>query len=239
MRPSCSPIFAAPPGLLPGFLLPSEPHMTIRVFITDDHAVMRDGLKALLTQTPDIEVVGEAGDGRDAIRDVLGLRPDVVLMDISMPSLNGIEAVRALRKRGSTARLLMLTMHSTSEHVFRALDAGADGYLLKESAGTEVVTAVRAVHAGRRYLSRGILTSRLDSSPVRGRGSPADRLSMREREVLQLVAEGKTSNEIAAVVHLSPKTVETYRSRMMKKLGVNDVAGLVKFALQHGITSLD
>jgi DNA-binding NarL/FixJ family response regulator len=213
--------------------------MTISVFITDDHAVMRDGLKALLRSAPDIEVVGEACDGRDAVRDVLKLRPDLVLMDISMPGLNGIEAVRLLRQRECDARVIMLSMHSSSEHVFRALEAGADGYLLKESAGTEVVAAVRCVYSGRRYMSRAIAAEHLDSASAAMPGSPLERLSTRERQVLQLVVEGRSSSEIAGCVHLSPKTVETYRSRMMKKLGVHDVTGLVKFALQHGLTTLD
>ncbi|MDB5863346.1 MAG: DNA-binding response regulator [Betaproteobacteria bacterium] len=213
--------------------------MAIRVFITDDHAVMRDGLKALLRSVPDFEVVGEACDGRDAVREVLKLEPDVVLMDISMPGLNGIEAVRVLRSRECTARLVMLSMHSTSEHVFRALEAGADGYVLKESAGTEVVAAVRCVHSGRRYMSPALAAAHLDTAGAAMSGSPLERLSTRERQVLQLVVEGRSSSEIAACVHLSPKTVETYRSRMMKKLGVQDVTGLVKFALQHGLTTLD
>jgi DNA-binding NarL/FixJ family response regulator len=214
-------------------------HVTIRVFITDDHAVMRDGLKALLMSVPDIEVIGEASDGRDAVRDVLKLEPDVVLMDISMPGLNGIEAVRALRKREIAVRVVMLSMHSTSEHVFRALEAGADGYLLKEAAGAEVVAAVRSVHGGRRYMSRGLALPEFDPAAAVPSDSPLERLSARERQVLQLVVEGKSSNDIAARVHLSPKTVETYRSRMMKKLGVPDVTALVKFALQHGLTTLD
>ena len=208
--------------------------MTIRVVIADDHVLLRDGLKALLQATGDITVVGEVGNGQEALRRVPELAPDVVLMDIAMPELNGIEATRALTQKYPAARIIIVSMHTTSEHVHRALAAGAAGYLLKESAGSEVVTAVRAVHAGNRYLSRAVAEfGRLDRARA---ASPLERLSARERQVLQLVAEGKSSAEIARIVHLSPKTVETYRSRLMKKLGVGDIPALVRLAIQHGIT---
>ena len=209
--------------------------MSIRVVIVDDHVLLRDGLKALLQATGDITVVGEIGNGQEAVRRVPELAPDVVLMDIAMPELNGIEATRALAQKYPGARVIIVSMHTTSEHVHRALAAGAAGYLLKESAGSEVVTAVRAVHAGNRYLSRAVAEfGRTDAA--RGDASPLERLSARERQVLQLVAEGKSSAEIARIVHLSPKTVETYRSRLMKKLGVGDIPALVRLVIQHGIT---
>jgi DNA-binding NarL/FixJ family response regulator len=207
--------------------------------IADDHALMRDGLKALLAHDIDLEVVGEASDGRDALRGYLSIRPDVLLMDIAMPDLNGIEALRSIRERADNARVIMLSMHSDAEHVFRAYEAGASGYLLKEAAGTELKDAIRSVYEGRRYTSSAL--AHLDAATQR-RGAklcPLESLSARERQVLQLAAEGKSSVEIAAIVHLSPKTVDTYRSRLMKKLGVGDMAALVKFALKHGITSLD
>ncbi|MDB5924658.1 MAG: DNA-binding response regulator, partial [Betaproteobacteria bacterium] len=178
-------------------------------------------------------------DGREAIRQILQLEPDVAVMDIAMPGLNGIEAVRAIREHGSKTRILMLSMHSTSEFVFRALEAGADGYVLKQCAGMEVVTAVRSVQAGRRYLSRAISKTDLAAAQDSAQASPLARLSTRESEVLQLVVEGKASAEIAGLLHLSPKSVDTYRNRVMKKLGTKDVTGLVKFALQHGLTTLD
>lgn len=213
--------------------------MTIRVVLVDDHAVLRDGLKALFSGARDMEVVGEAGDGRDAIRQILHLEPDVAVMDIAMPGLNGIEAVRAIRELGSKTRIVMLSMHSTSEFVFRALEAGADGYVLKQCAGMEVVTAVRSVQAGRRYLSRAISKTDLAAARDSAQASPLARLSTRESEVLQLVVEGKASAEIAGLLHLSPKSVDTYRNRVMKKLGTKDVTALVKFALQHGLTTFD
>jgi len=207
--------------------------MTIRVLLADDHAMMRDGLKALLSASPDISVIAEVSNGGDAVRRAQELKPDVVLMDIAMPDLNGIEAARMLRDKCPGARVVILSMHSSSEHVFRAFEAGAAGYLLKESAGTEADAAVRAVHGGQRYLSRAIAA--LAQAPA-GRAGPLDSLSARERQVLQLVVEGHSSAEIAKRVHLSPKSVETYRSRLMKKLGVSDVPSLVKFAIHHGIT---
>ncbi len=216
--------------------------MSITVFLADDHTVLRDGLQYLLEAQQDIKVVGNAAEGRDAVRQVVQLRPDVVILDIAMPELNGIEATRQIREVCPSAQILILSMHSTTEHVFRALQAGARGYLLKESAGIEVVKAVRAVHAGRRYLSEEI-SDRVIDDYVRQREdveakSPLARLSPREREILQLIVEGKSSEEIANILFLSRKTVDTYRSRLMRKLGINDLPGLVKFAIQYGLTPL-
>lgn len=211
--------------------------MTIRVLLADDHAIIRDGLTALLQSIADIEVVDAVGNGRTAVQRAIDLKPDVVIMDIAMPDLNGIEAVRMLRDKLPSTRVVMLSMHSDSEHVYRALNAGATGYLLKESAADEVVSAVRTVHAGQRYLSRALESLERRSEVRTSRVSPLDSLSARERQVLQLVVEGRSSTEIARMIHLSPKSVDTYRSRLMKKLGVADVTALVKFAIQHGLTS--
>jgi len=206
--------------------------MTIRVLLADDHAMFRDGLKSLLSSTPDIRVIAEVGNGGDAVRSIQELTPDVALMDLSMPDLNGIEAARLLQEKCPATRVVILSMHSSSEHVFRAFAAGAAGYLLKESAGAELVAAVRAVHGGQRYVSAAIAAQQA----AVGRAGPLESLSSRERQVLQLVVEGHSSAEIARRVHLSPKSVDTYRSRLMRKLGVGDVPALVKFAIQHGIT---
>ena len=212
----------------------------IKVLLADDHAVVRDGLRVLLEAQSDISVVGDAANGREAIRLVSQRHPDVVVMDIAMPELNGIEATRQIHDASPSTQVLILSMHSTTEHIFRALQAGARGYLLKDSAGTEVVEAVRVVHAGRRYLSHKIASTVLDDYiSERSRVSPLDNLSPRERQILQLVAEGKSSAEAAAMLFLSPKTVDTYRSRMMQKLGIGDLPSLVKFAIQHGVTQLD
>jgi len=217
--------------------------LVITVFLADDHAVVRDGLRVLLEAQPDIRVIGDAANGREAVRLVAQLCPDVVVMDIAMPDLNGIEATQQIREVCPSAQVIILSMHSTTEHIFRALQAGARGYLLKESAGIEVVNAVRAVHAGHRYLSQKI-SDRLIDDYVRQRQAaeakgPLARLSPREREVMQLVAEGKSNAEIAGILSLSLKTVETYRSRLMRKLGISDLPALVKFAIQHGLTPLE
>ena len=211
--------------------------MTIRVLLADDHALVREGLRVLLTANPGISVIGDVGNGRDAVHLAADLNPDVVIMDVSMPDLNGIEAARMMRVKCPAARIIMLSMHSTTEHVYRALEVGATGYVLKDSASNEVIAAVQTVHAGRRYFSLA-LRSYVPEPLGRETGelSPLDSLSSRERQVLQLVVEGKSSAEIAARIHLSPKTVDTYRSRLMKKLGVSDVPALVKFAVQHGLT---
>jgi RNA polymerase sigma factor (sigma-70 family) len=212
--------------------------MLITVLIADDHAVVRDGLSLLLGSQPDIQVVGQVADGREAVKEALRLRPDVVVMDLAMPHLNGADATSLIMEKCEDTKVVMLSMYSTVEHVFRALQAGAMGYLRKESAGTEVVEAVRAVHAERRYLSQKITESVVDDY-IRKRTieSPLDSLSQREREILQLLVEGKSGVEIAQRLHLSPKTVDTYRSRMMQKLGIGDLPALVKFALQHGLTT--
>lgn len=217
--------------------------MSITVFLADDHAVVRDGLRALLASQPDIKVIGDAADGREAVRQSARLRPDVMVIDIAMPELNGIEAAAQILEASPSTAIIILSMHATAEHIFRALRAGARGYLLKESAGSEVIVAIHEVLAGRRYLSKQIsdlvIEDYLSQRGASGADDPLERLSEREREVLQLVVEGKTSAEIADILTLSPKTVETYRSRLMEKLGIGDLPGLVKFAIQHGLTSLD
>ena len=216
--------------------------MSIKVFLADDHAVVREGLRMLLEVQKDIEVVGEASDGRQTIQQVKPLCPDVVIIDIAMPEMNGIEATAHILKECASTHVIILSMHATTEHIFQAINAGAKGYLLKESAGREIIDAVRAVHQGHRYLSEQISDIMVDDYFHKGKGtipkSPVGLLSSREREVLQLVVEGKSSLEIAKTLNLSPKTVETYRSRLMTKLGIEDIPALVKFAIQHGITPL-
>lgn len=217
--------------------------MNIRVLVADDHAIVREGLGIMLGNQPDMEVVGLATNGREAIRMVDQYQPDVAVMDISMPELNGIEAIQQMLPSHPRMKVIVLSIHETKPYVYRALKAGAKGYLIKETAGLEVVDAVREVYQGERYLSQRIADLLTDISfrslENSGETSPLEQLSPREREILQLVAEGKTSQEIAQRLSISSKTVDTYRSRLMHKIGVEDVAGLVKFAIQHGVISLE
>ncbi|MEW6053506.1 MAG: response regulator transcription factor [Nitrospirota bacterium] len=216
--------------------------MTIRVFIADDHAVVRDGLKLLLEAHGDIVVVGEAADGRQTVRMVKQSRPDIVLMDVAMPKLNGIDAARQILECCPSIKVVVLSMHASNEYVYQALKAGARGYLLKESAGKEVVNAVRTVYSGRRYLSQQItetvLEGYMQKAGAMSSRSPVERLSTREREILQCIVDGRSNAEIAKHLSLSIKTVETYKSRLMAKLNIHDLPALVKFAIRHGLTTV-
>ena len=213
--------------------------MTISVLIADDHTVVAEGLRHLVAAQPDMEVIGLAENGRDAVRSAMDSRPDIVLMDHGMPLLNGTEATRLIRERCPDTRVIMLSMYSDAVHVFRALQAGATGYIIKRSVAKEVVDAIWAVHRGGRYLSRQLADVVIDVVHRTAPEDPLERLSSRERQVLQLLAEGHSVAEIAGTLSLSPKTVETYRARMMEKLGIYELAGLVRFAIQQGVTSLD
>jgi DNA-binding NarL/FixJ family response regulator len=207
----------------------------IRILLADDHAVLRFGLRALL-ESSGAEVVAEAAEGREALRLTRELEPDIAILDVTMPGLNGIDATGVLREQSPRTRVIILSMHSDREYVHRAFAAGASAYLLKGAASEEIVDAVRAVRNGSTYLSRELTAIGPATSTASGAPSPLDSLSARERQVLQLVVEGHSSAEIAGIVNLSPKSVDTYRSRLMKKLGVADVTALVKFAVQHGLT---
>lgn len=209
--------------------------MSVRILIADDHAMIRKGLRMTLEIHEDLTVAGEAVNGREALAQVEELGPDVVIMDISMPELNGIEATRLICQRQPGVKVLIFSMHYSSEHCFRALSSGARGYILKESAGEEIVAAVRSVMRGRLYFGAGVANP-LEKAGGVGLKSPLERLSQREREILQLVVEGKSSSEIARMLTLSSKSIDTYRSRLMQKLGVGNLPALVRFALQHGIT---
>jgi DNA-binding NarL/FixJ family response regulator len=217
--------------------------VAVRVFLADDHTIVREGLRLLLEAQSDLTVVGEAADGREAVSLVKQMCPDVVVMDIAMPGLDGIHATKEIRESCPATEVVILSIYSSSEHIFQALRAGARGYLLKESAGKEVAEAVRSVHARRRYLCRQITETVIDdyirkyeAFPAK---SPLESLSSREREILQLIVDGKTNTEIAAILSLSVKTVETYKSRLMEKLNIRDLASLVKFAIRHGLTSAE
>jgi DNA-binding NarL/FixJ family response regulator len=213
--------------------------MPIRILIADDHGVVAEGLKHLVEAEADMEVVACVGDGREAVQLARDAQPDVVLMDLSMPELNGADATRAILQRDPKCRVIVLSMYAQREYVRRALKAGAAGYVVKRSAAKEVVEAIRAVHAGQRYLSPRVADVVLEDYSDDKQDDRLARLSAREREVLQLLAEGRTGAEIAQRLSLSQKTVETYRARLVEKLGIRDLAGLVRFAIQRGLVSLD
>jgi len=210
--------------------------MRIRVLIADDHAIVTEGLRHVIAEQSDLTVVDTVEDGRAALQRVIDLVPDVVVMDIAMPGMNGIEATRAIRERSPRTRVIVLSMHSNPEYVYRALRAGASGFIVKRSAARELVEAIRSVHAGRGHFS-SVIRRKL----ARGAGAPPDPLAVlsgREREVLQLLAEGKGVAEIAELLHLSPKTIETHRAHLYEKLDIHDLPGLVRFAIQHGVIPL-
>ena len=209
---------------------------SLRVLLADDHALVRAGMRSLLREIEGIEVVGEAADGAEALALAARERPDAVLLDIAMKGMGGLEAAARLRELLPGVKVIILSMHATIEHYHQAIRAGAWGYLLKESASEEVAQALSRVHAGRRYISSSII-ARFEYRPQVE--SPLDGLSRREREILQLVAESHCSQEIARLLSVSPKTVETYRSRLMQKLGLRGTPDLVKFAIRHGLTSTE
>jgi DNA-binding NarL/FixJ family response regulator len=212
----------------------------IRVLIADDHSLFRAGVRGLLKGFAGVEVIGEATDGREAVALATEHRPDVLLMDVGMPGLNGIEAAEHVRAATPTTRVIILSMHTGEEHVTRALKAGVTGYLLKDAQPDELERAVRQVARGEAYLSPAVSKYLVRSYADGGSGrSPLERLTLRQREVLQLIAEGYTTKAIAARLTLSVKTVETHRAQLMERLEIRDVPGLVKFALRRGLVDSD
>lgn len=217
-----------------------------RVLLADDHKIVRDGLRAMLEAQPGLQVVGEAQDGREAVRMAAELRPDVAVMDIGMSGLNGIDATRRITTEVPGTRVIALSMHADRRFVSEMLAAGASGYLVKDGAFEELAAAIAAVVHGRVYLSErvaGVVVQdyvrRLAPGASEGAVSPLSKLSLREREVLQLMAEGRSTKEIAAHLGLSVKTVETHRRQIMEKLGIFNLAGLIKFAIREGLSTLE
>jgi DNA-binding NarL/FixJ family response regulator len=212
--------------------------MDTKVILVDDHAILRDGLRLVLEAQPGIAVVGEAENGREALELVEQLHPDVVVMDIAMPQMNGAEATRQIKRRFPSTRVLILTMHENQQYLMQIINAGAIGCVLKRSAGAELVTAVRAAARGESYFSPSMASMLLEDYRVRLGQQEADDVGMfteREREVLQLVAEGKTNKEIADILTVSIKTVQTHRAHIMEKLDAHDRTDLVRYAMRKGI----
>ena len=211
----------------------------IRILVVDDHGVVAEGLRSLIGAQADMTVVGLAATGTEAVAQSLALQPDLIVMDNAMPEMNGIEATRFIKQARPEVRVLVLSMHSTSVHVQRALAAGAGGYVLKESVGRELLQAIRVVNGGARYLSKPLAEELLERLANKTPDDALSRLSIRELQVLQLIAEGNSVADVAVKLALSRKTVETYRARMMEKLDIEDLASLVKFAIRNNLVSLD
>jgi DNA-binding NarL/FixJ family response regulator len=209
--------------------------MVITLLVAAGHGLLRQGICSLLERQEDIRILGVAVNGQEAVNETLRLRPHVVLMDVAMPVLSGIEATRAIVAAQPETAVLVLSMHDSPPVIHAALDAGARGYLCKKAAAAELVKALRQVAAGKRYLAPGIASQ----AARRGANAGVSTLTSTEREILRYAAEGKSNVEMAALLGLTARTVETYRGRMMRKLDLSDMAALVKFALQHGIVSLD
>ncbi|MEE4301304.1 MAG: response regulator transcription factor [Pseudomonadales bacterium] len=209
---------------------------TTRILLADDHALMRDGLRRLLERIEGVEVVAEADDGRAAVSGVRDHEPDLVLLDVALPALNGLDACAKITQRFPSVAVLILSMYSNEEYVLRALRNGARGYVLKSASSAELEVAIRSAMKGNRYLSPEVSGHVIDAFVGGERlESPMDRLTVRQREILQLIAEGLTTREIAERLHLAAKTVETHRTNLMKQLDLHDVVSLVRFAIRNGL----
>lgn len=213
----------------------------IRILIADDHAIMREGVRALLEIHEDMDVIGEAGDGREAVAKVSELTPDIILLDISMPFMDGLEATRRIRKANPNTSVLILTQHEDKEYVLSAVKAGAAGCISKKAVSSELVSAIRAIYRGGSFLYPPVAKLLIEDYLQRtdGETDPYERLTDREREVLQLVAEGRTNQEIADLLVLSMKTVLGHRAKIMEKLDIHSRTDLIKYAIRRGLISID
>ncbi len=213
----------------------------IRVVLADDHALVRAGLRSLIESMDGIGVVAEAGDGRAAVELAAAHRPHILLMDIAMAGLNGLEAAERIVKLYPECRIILLTMHSSAEYVVKAIQIGVKGYVLKDAAASELEVALRAVYRGEKYLSPQVSSQLIDQYEALLPGNPgiSDLLTPREREVLQLIAEGHTTKEISSILNVSVKTIDTHRTHLMNRLNIHDIAGLVRFAIRAGLVSSD
>lgn len=215
--------------------------MSVKILIADDHKIIREGLRALLEKEPDMEVIAEAQDGIDALKQTKKLTPDVVIMDIGMPAMNGIEATRQIVSQVKGIKVIALSMHSDRRFVLQMLEAGASGYLLKDSAFEELVTSIKTVISNQPYLSpkvTDVVIKEYLYNAGRNEKTAFKVLTAREREVLQLIAEGKSTKQIASGMNVSVKTVETHRQQIMEKLNIHSIAELTKYAIREGLTSL-
>lgn len=210
-----------------------------RIVLAEDHTILREGLRALLSSNPDYKIVGEVADGLEAVRGVANFKPDLIVMDLSLPRMNGIEAIIEIKKQNPTIKVVVLTIHNTEEHILTALKAGAEGYVLKDASSAELEMAIKSVLKGDHYLSPGI-SGKVIQGYLKGKkkftiGSPWDTLTQREREVLKMIAEGNKNKEIADQLCISVKTVAIHRTNLMKKLNLHNVSDLTKYAIEKGL----
>lgn len=211
----------------------------IKILIVDDHALLREGVRALLSLHEDIEIVGEASEGREAIKKTLELKPDVVLIDISMPGMDGLEATRIIRRKSPETKVLVLTQHDNKEYILSAIKAGTSGYVPKRALATELISAIRAVQQGNSFLYPSAATALIEHYRHQVEEEPYDCLTGREREILKLIAEGCTSREISSKLNISLKTVQGHRMRLMGKLDLHNHTELVKYAVRKGLVRVD
>jgi len=218
----------------------------ITIFLADDHVILREGLKHILLEDTSLEIIGEAGDGREALEKIDKLKPDIAILDISMPTLSGLEASRVIRKYDKSIKIIILTRHDNEEYVQQAIKNGVNGFILKDSAGDDLLKAVRDVMNGNIYLSPKIVTNIIKSgiaepgsrNKIKLKSEKKELLTNREKEVLKLVAEGKSSNDIALLLRISPKTVKVHRLNIMNKLDIRNVTALVKYAIRSGLIDI-
>ena len=211
----------------------------IKLLVVDDHAIMRDGIRALLSLHDDLEIVGEASEGNEAIEKAQKLMPDIIIMDIAMPGMDGLEATRRIKKKNPRAKILILTQHDNREYIISAVKAGVTGYVSKRALGVELVSAIHAVHGGESFLYPSAATAIIADYRRQAEIEPYDHLTSREREILKLIAEGHTSREIAASLFISLKTVLGHRTKIMEKLDIHNRTELIKYALRKGLVSMD
>jgi len=211
----------------------------IKIMLVDDHAILRDGIRALIGSHDDLEIVGEASEGKEAIEKVHELAPDVVIMDIAMPEMDGLEATRRIKKNNSKIKIIVLTQHDNEEYVLASIKAGAAGYLPKKAMGSELVSAVRAIHNGDSFLYPSAAAALIDDYRQQAEAEPRDRLTGREREIFMLLADGHSSRRISEKLFISLKTVQHHKTNTMKKLNIHNRAELIKYAIRNGFMNID